>query len=173
MADLAPPSIARPRAAELAEAESAKLVDLSDVVTAPTLMVLVDVDALHPVDRATVVVLDALCHANVRLVLYSRVPSADVLKLRVDLPRAAWLQPSSAIQPSELVAVMRRTRADSRLLAIGIAPELRRAIDPMRDAIVTLASNDSETGSYQRTLLCATLWAIVKMRYRVRETIAE
>ncbi|NVB81658.1 MAG: hypothetical protein HOV81_24905 [Kofleriaceae bacterium] len=170
MADLAPPSIARRRAAELADAESAKLVDLSEVVTAPRLVVLVDVDALHPVERGTVMVLDALCHANVRLLLYSRAPSADVVKLRVDLPRAAWLQPSSAIQPSELVAVMKQMRADTRLLAIGIAPELRRAIDPTRDAIVTLASDDS---SYQRTVLRATLWAIVKVRYQVRETIAE
>lgn len=149
------------------------LVDLSEVVVAPTLIVLVDVDALRPVDRATVMVLDALCHANVRLVLYSRAPSADVLKLRVDVPRAAWLQASSPVHPSELVDLMRQARTETRLLAIGIAPELRRAIDPMRDAIVALAPRDRAAGSYQRTVLSATLWAIVKTRYRVRETIAE
>lgn len=153
------------------------VVDLTEIAVAPALIVFVDVDALQPIERDIVRVLDALGHARAHLVLYSRDPSADVVRLRVDLPRASWLSRRSAVGPGDILTLLKRGFEDARILAIGARPDLRRALDAS-DAILSVDAAPSavaggETDGYHRIVLCSTLWALVKLRYRIRETIAE
>jgi hypothetical protein len=153
------------------------VVDLTEIAVAPALIVFVDVDALHPVGRDIVRVLDALGHARAHLVLYSRESSADVDRLRVELPRASWLSRRSAVGPGDILTLLKRGFEDARILAIGVRPDLRRALDAS-DAILSVDDTGSavvadETDGYHRILLCSTLWALVRLRYRIRETVAE
>ena len=147
------------------------LVDLSDVVVAHSLIVLVGVDTLQPIGHATLRALDALGHSCAQLVIYSREPSVDAIRLRVELPRASWLYPSSVIRPSDIIALLRRGTADARVLAIGICPELLRSLEPS-DAVLSRAG-DTDDASHDASVLRSMLWAIVKLRYRIRGTTAQ
>lgn len=151
------------------------LVDLSEIAVAPALIVFVDVDALQPFERAVIRVLDALGHARAHVVLYTRQPSADNVRLRVELPRASWLNRTSAVGPGDLLTMLTRGLVGARVLAIGVRPDLRRALAD-GDAILPVepatAANDDDSG-YRRIVLCSTLWALVKLRYRIRESLAE
>ena len=171
MTDVGPPTLAAHASASTAS-DADLWLDLSEVVIAPTLIVLVDVDRLGPIDRLTQRALEALGHARSQLVLYSREPSADVVHLRIELPKASWLNPSSFVTPSQMIALMKAGTDSTRTLAIGVDGELRRALDPKTDRVLTLVDEPSRT-TYSRRALCATLWAIAKLRYRVRETLSE
>lgn len=152
--------------------EPERWLDLTDVITAPTLVALVDVDALCPIDRPTLRILEALGSTRCHLVLYSREASADLVRLRVELPKASWLHPSSFVTPSQLIALLKAGSDSTRALAIGADTDLCGALDPLTDRALALVE-DPTRGTYSRRALCSTLWSIVKLRYRVRETIAE
>lgn len=102
---------------------------LRPVADAPTLAVIVDIDALEhrsPVDRVTLLALQALGHASVHVLLISHDEQRRLSLLRRGIP-LAWI---SADRPRHLIPHVRQRVRGVRMIAIAPEPDVISQLQP-------------------------------------------
>jgi hypothetical protein len=136
---------------------------LGDIAMAPRIAVVVDVDAI---DAATafrrgvmIRALDALAHAGVHLVLWSRVAVERAARLHRAIPRSWWLD---VHDPAGAIVTIRDRLPDVRIVAITDDAGLRAALG-RADRVIPVATRER--------VIPAACWWLVEARGRLGSSV--
>lgn len=126
---------------------------LADIATAPRIALVIDVDAIDaaPAFRRGVLTraLDALAHAGVHVVLWSRTAVERAARLHRAIPRSWWL---AAHDPGAVLATVRGRLPGTRVVAVTDDTSLHAALEAGDRAMPVAAR--------ERTIPAACWWLI-------------
>jgi hypothetical protein len=144
---------------------------LTGVVTEHRVAVVVDIDALEHsraprIDRVTLMALDALCHANVDVVLLVRHQCERAAAIRAELSRSWCCERGD---PTWTLARLRERLPGMPLIAISDDVDLLQRLSG-RDRGIAIGPGSTATGSHiapsGHLNVRAALWWIVDARWR-------
>ena len=136
---------------------------LTEIAMAPRIAVVVDVDAIDaaPAFRRGVMLraLDALAHAGIHVVLWSRVAVERAARLHRAIPRSWWLDVHAAAGAIEMI---RERIPEVRIVAITDDAGVRAALDPA-DRVIPVATRER--------VIPAACWWLVEARGRLGSSV--